>query len=146
MRLISHIICVCITLALLVFLSACGWAASPDAAPPMVESIETPANPVTDNLEQSLSEQSIAPLPDPVAQRLISFLAAETGVRAEAIALQQSEPVEWNNACLEVSSPEEFCAEVITLGYRVVLSTPAGEYVVHTDQSGQTVRLAKSPS
>jgi hypothetical protein len=145
MRLVSHIVCVCITLALLMFLSACSLASSPDAASPTVDPIATPSGSVADNPAQSSSGATVV-LPDPVAQRLISFLAAETGVRAEAIALQQAEPMEWNNACLGISSSEEFCAEVITPGYRVVLSTPAGEYVVHTDQSGQTVRLAKSPS
>jgi hypothetical protein len=145
MRLISPIICVCITLALLMFLSACSPTSSPDAASPTVDSIATPSSSITDHPAQN-SLGATVELPDPVAQRLISFLAAETGVRAEAIALQQSEPMEWNNACLGISSSEEFCAEVVTPGYRVVLSTPAGEYVVHTDQSGQTIRLAKSPS
>jgi hypothetical protein len=152
-----HAISVCLALVLLVLLSACSPSPSPDAVnpeianpeavhpSPTVGSTTTPSEPIADNLDQSPSGDSASELPEAVRQRLKLFLAAETGIEAEAIALQQSEPTEWNNACLEIPKPDEFCAEVITPGYRVVLDTPPGEYVVHTDQSGQTVRLAQTP-
>jgi hypothetical protein len=157
-----HPIFVCLALVLLVLLSACSPSLSPETAnpeianpeiansetassSPTVGSTTTPSKPIADNLNQSPSGDSASELPEAVVQRLKLFLAAETGIEAEAIALQQSEPTEWNNACLEIPDSEEFCAEVITPGYRVVLDTPSGEYVVHTDQSGQTVRLAQTP-
>lgn len=152
-----HVIFVCLALGLCAFLGACSPALSPDVTNPDVarpeavspsptaDSPAIPSRETADRPEQSLSEESTSALPDSLVQRLKSFLAAETGIRDEAIALKQAQSMEWNNACLEVSSPEELCAEVITPGYRVVLDTPKGEYVVHTDRSGQAFRLAQNP-
>jgi hypothetical protein len=142
-----YLVSICLTLLLLMFLSACSPVSSPsDSATgavspsPTVDSTSEADRPVQRSLGDSTSALS-----DQLTQRLKSFLAEETGIAPEAIALQQSEPVEWTNACLEVASPEEFCAQVITPGYRVVLDTPQGEYVVHTDQLGQAIRLAQVP-
>jgi hypothetical protein len=152
-----QIIFVCLTLVLLVLVSACSPALNSDAinletgpleadSPSPTSTPTDPSNSAADNLNQRSSGDATTVLPNSLTEQLKSFLAAETGITSEAIALQQFEPVDWNNACIGVLSPEEFCAEVITPGYRVVFNTPNGVYVVHTDQSGQTIRLAESPS
>ncbi|MBD1870208.1 hypothetical protein H6F93_26525 [Leptolyngbya sp. FACHB-671] len=138
-----QIIVVCLTLVLLVLVSACSPALNSDAVDPETAPLEAD---VPSPTATTTSPNPVTVLPAALTERLKSFLAAETAITSEAIALQQFEPVDWNNACIGVPSPEEFCAEMITPGYRIVFNTPNGAYVVHTDHSGQTIRLAESPS
>jgi hypothetical protein len=46
------------------------------------------------------------------------------------------EAVEWPNACLGVSRPDEACAEVITPGYRVTVERAGERVEYHTDLAG----------
>ena len=58
--------------------------------------------------------------------------------------LAEVERVDWPNACLGVQQAEEFCAEVITPGYRIIIETDAGEVEYHTDLSTQVRRAGGS--
>lgn len=141
---------VCLTLVLLVLLSACSPAAEIDSASPATgippaASVSGTPNADMPNADMPNADMPDADISDELVQRLKSFLGQETGIRTGAIALQKTESVEWSDACLGVSNPEEFCAEVITLGYRAVLDTPEGEYIVHTDQAGRVFRIAQTP-
>ncbi|NJN59173.1 MAG: hypothetical protein HC879_17590 [Leptolyngbyaceae cyanobacterium SL_5_9] len=93
-----HAISICLALVLLVLLSACSPSPSPDAVnpeianpeavrpSPTVGSTTTPSEPIADSLDRSPSGDSASELPEAVRQRLKLFLAAETGIEAEAIA------------------------------------------------------------
>lgn len=63
----------------------------------------------------------------------------------DAVWIASFEQVEWPDACLGISIPDVMCAEVITPGYRVVLTTEGREYVFHTDLTGGNVLLAEAP-
>lgn len=52
------------------------------------------------------------------------------------------EAMNWSNSCLGLMQPEDVCLEVITPGYRIVLRTPKGDYVYHTDATGKKFRAA----
>lgn len=81
------------------------------------------------------------PLPVEVAARIKTKLAEKTGLSTAQMTLSNVSPQTWNNACLGAAEPNEACAEVMTPGYRVTVSTPQGKYHVHTDQSGSRVRV-----
>jgi hypothetical protein len=81
------------------------------------------------------------PLPVEVAARIKTTLAEKTGLSTAQMTLSNVSPQTWNNACLGAAEPNEACAEVMTPGYRVTVSTPQGKYQVHTDQSGSRVRV-----
>jgi hypothetical protein len=70
-----------------------------------------------------------------------AFLAQQINLPLDEISLVSSEKVEWNDTCLGVSQPGEVCAQVITPGYRFILSTPAGTYQIHTNLSGKSFRI-----
>ncbi|RMF70344.1 MAG: hypothetical protein D6742_00480 [Cyanobacteria bacterium J069] len=80
------------------------------------------------------------PLPTEVAARIKAALAEQTSLSTDQMTLSQVSPQTWNNACLGAAEPGEFCAEVITPGYQVTISTPKGKYWLHTDQSGSKIR------
>lgn len=73
---------------------------------------------------------------------IAAALAAELGVPAAEMTVVSAEPVEWNDACLGVTGPDEMCAQVITPGYRVVVEAGGEQHTYHTDSSGSSLRLA----
>lgn len=81
------------------------------------------------------------PLPVEVAARIKTTLAEKTGLSTAQMTLSNVSPKTWNDACLGIAKLDEVCAEVITPGYVVTVSTPQGKYRVHTDQSGDRVRV-----
>jgi len=84
-------------------------------------------------------------LPTALLEQAQTFLNQETGIAHEQMRLKASEPVEWSDACLGVVQPDRLCAQRITPGYRIVLTTPQGEYVIHSDRTGNAMQLAQSP-
>jgi putative hemolysin len=82
---------------------------------------------------------------DPALQKKIvgaaqTRLARKLNLKASEIKLVSIEPVSWPDSCLGLPGPEEMCAEMITDGYRVVLSVNGQNYTFHTDQTGQNIR------
>jgi len=67
-------------------------------------------------------------------------LSEMENIPEEEIEIVSYEETQWANACLELSEPDEVCAQVITPGWRVVLEAEGEEYVFHTDAEGQAIR------
>lgn len=73
-------------------------------------------------------------------------LAAMLGIGPDAIVVAGYVAAEWGDACLNLGSAGELCAEVITPGYQVVLKTGEKSYVFHTNQDGSLVRQELEPA
>jgi putative hemolysin len=85
------------------------------------------------------------PAIDPAVQKKVvgaaqTRLARKLNLKAVEISLVSIEPVSWPDSCLGLSGPDEMCAQVITDGYKVVLSVNGQNYTFHTDQTGQSIR------
>ncbi len=72
----------------------------------------------------------------------ISTLAEQLGIDPSLISLAGFDAVDWPDSCLGVSTPDVMCAQVITPGYRVVLSAAGKGYELHTNQDGSQVIVA----
>lgn len=83
--------------------------------------------------------------PADLIEDLKSVVSSKTGIPSYEVLFVSSEAVEWSDACLGVPSSEEFCAQMITPGYRITLTTLTEEYVFHTDRAGREFRLAQEP-
>jgi hypothetical protein len=70
--------------------------------------------------------------PEPV-QAAVADLAERLGLEPGEIEVVEVEPVDWPDACLGAALEREVCAQVVTPGYRVVLSAGDREYEYHTD-------------
>ncbi|MDX2216387.1 MAG: hypothetical protein SFY66_24195 [Oculatellaceae cyanobacterium bins.114] len=70
-------------------------------------------------------------------------LAQTLAISPNQIQLKEVTPSEWNDACLGLPQPDELCAQVITPGYQATFSTPQGDYFIHSDRTGQSVRIAE---
>ncbi|MBD2460149.1 hypothetical protein H6G89_03740 [Oscillatoria sp. FACHB-1407] len=79
-------------------------------------------------------------------QQAQTTLAEQLGLSPDQIQLQTSTPMEWGDACLGLPRPDEVCAQVITPGYQATFSTPQGNYVIHSDRTGRSIRIAEPAS
>jgi hypothetical protein len=76
---------------------------------------------------------------------LKSWLSRELSIPKLDISVSSSEATDWSDTCLGASQPDELCAQVVTPGYRLLINTPQGEYVVHSDRLGRSFRIAQVP-
>jgi hypothetical protein len=84
--------------------------------------------------------------PADLVEDLKSVVSSKAGIPSYEVLFVSSEAVEWSDACLGVPSSEEFCAQMITPGYRITLTTLTEKYVFHTNRSGREFRLAQEPN
>ena len=61
------------------------------------------------------------------------------------VTISETEAVTWPDACLGAPLADEMCAQVATPGYRVTITSPAGDYVFHFDPATTQIRLAEAP-
>jgi hypothetical protein len=84
-----------------------------------------------------------APIQPPAAATAaLRALASQLGVEAERITIAEIEEVEWSDSCLGAGGPAESCLQVITPGFKVVLTLDGVAYTLHTNADGSQVRLA----
>ena len=95
--------------------------------------------PATPTRARPPSQSVETPIPAAAAAQVA--LATELGVPVGQITIVSVERVEWPDACLGAATEGEMCAQAITPGYRVVLEANGKQYEVHTDKSGQVVRV-----
>ena len=67
-------------------------------------------------------------------------LAQDLGVPVEQVEIVEMEQVEWPDACLGLAETGEMCAQVITPGWRAIVSVDGQEYEIRTDETGDQVR------
>ena len=111
-----------------------------------------PAPTATATMPPAPSPSPQAPTPEPTAtpqpppelpQAALAArqaLSASLEVPVEEIEIVAYERREWPDACLGLAREGEMCAQVITPGWRVVLSVQGKQYVFRTDEDGQVVR------
>ena len=76
-------------------------------------------------------------MPDVLLRRVVRAFAQHLGVKPETLKVREAAFVEWPNTALGCPAPDRGSAEVITLGYRVVLEDAEGtRYEIHTDLGG----------
>jgi hypothetical protein len=71
-------------------------------------------------------------------------LADKLGVTPDAVTVISYEAVDWPDSCLGVQKKGVMCMQVITPGYRVMLSANDQPYEYHADSTGKSVVLAVS--
>jgi len=69
-------------------------------------------------------------------------LASELGVALGDVEVVSIEATEFTDSCLGLGQANESCLQAITPGWLVMLNAGGQEYEVHTDETGQQVRIA----
>ena len=68
-------------------------------------------------------------------------LAARLGVDVAMVSVVKVEAVDWPDTSLGVPEPGKFYAQVITPGYKIILSAGGTQYEYHTGKSGSTINV-----
>ena len=68
------------------------------------------------------------------------MLVEQLKVDVDLIGLVSAEQVDWPDGCLGIQTPGVMCIQVLTTGYKVVLSANGTEYEFHTNKTGDVVR------
>jgi len=75
------------------------------------------------------------------ARAAVAFLATKLSIPPGQIAVASAEPVSWPDTSLGCPQPGMAYAQVVTAGYRMVLSVAGQSYEVHTDRTGRQVAM-----
>ncbi len=82
------------------------------------------------------------PSADAIQAAAVAALATQLGLAESDVQVLSAEPTEFSDGCLGLGGPAESCLQAITPGWIVKLSAGGQEYEVHTDETGQQVRVA----
>jgi hypothetical protein len=118
---------------------------SPLSTPAPISPLATPSGAGQATPRAAARSNAATPLAGEAAQASLAartFVADQNNWRLSEVQVKQIEPVMWSDSCLGINQPGMMCAQVITPGYRIILSTPKGDIEVHTDRSGRAVRVA----
>ena len=75
------------------------------------------------------------------ADAAVADLAERLQIDNETINVVSSEFVEWPDSCVGIQRPGVACAEVITIGFRILLDADGDSYEYHTDATASVVGL-----
>ena len=80
--------------------------------------------------------------PDAATAAAVAYLAGELGVAEGEIELVSLEGAEFSDSCLGLGQADESCLQAITPGWLIMLGAEGQVYELHTDETGQQVRLS----
>jgi hypothetical protein len=80
-------------------------------------------------------------VPRSVQSAVISDLSRRQNIPDRQIRITEATRQTWPDSCLGLSGPNEFCSQVRTDGWRMVLTENNNRWVYRTDENGRTVRL-----
>jgi len=79
---------------------------------------------------------------DTTTAAAVTQLAAALGLAESDVTVLSAEETEFSDGCLGLGGAAESCLQAITPGWLLALSANGQEYEVHTDATGQQVRIA----
>ncbi|WP_071592312.1 hypothetical protein [Pseudanabaena sp. PCC 6802] len=82
-------------------------------------------------------------LPAQVANAVRQDLAKKTKIAPGLFKVKDSSPQTWQDGCLGLAKPDEFCTMALVPGWQVVMSHGNQTWTYRTDSSGRAVRLEK---
>ncbi|MDP3998238.1 MAG: hypothetical protein Q8P89_01310 [bacterium] len=97
----------------------------------------TPQKPV-------IEEPSVPETAKTIIDLVKNDLSRSRGIPVDKIKLISIDEVEWTNSCLNYQSEDEVCLQVITSGYKIILSDGVKTYEYHTDKTGKSIRSKES--
>lgn len=84
-------------------------------------------------------------LPPEVQSAVLEDAARQTSKNFATLRIQSAQPQNWSDGCLGLSEPDELCTQVITPGWKVVITDGGRNWTYRTDDSGDLVKLEQSP-
>lgn len=83
-------------------------------------------------------------LPPKVQSAVLEDAARQTSQTVSRLRILQAQPQNWSDGCLGLAESDQLCTQVITSGWRVVVTDGRRNWTYRTDDSGNLVKLEKS--
>lgn len=80
-------------------------------------------------------------LPPKVKNAVLNDAVKRTNKTVTALKILEAQMQQWSDGCLGLGKSDEFCTQVITSGWRVVVTDGLKNWTYRTDDLGNTVRL-----
>ena len=93
---------------------------------------------------QTASELIDQNYPKSLTWRVRRDLARRVSIPARNLRVTEAQRQTWSDACLDLATPGEMCAQQLVEGWRIVVSHGQQSWVYHTDANGRSIRLASA--
>jgi hypothetical protein len=103
----------------------------------------TSADHITPNPTISPSQYPQKLIPAQVVNAVRQDLAKITKIEVETFKVKESSPQTWQDGCLGLAKPDEFCTMALVEGWQVVMVHNNKTWTYRTDNNGRAVRLEK---
>jgi hypothetical protein len=84
-------------------------------------------------------------LPPNIQSAVLSDASQRTKQPVATFRIIEAEEHTWSDSCLGLSEPDQFCAQMLTPGWQVIVTDGKKEWVYRTNTSGNLVKLEESP-
>jgi outer membrane lipoprotein-sorting protein len=92
-------------------------------------------------IKEAISEQTTLPLE--IQNAVFEDLSKHTSQNVATFRIAEAEKLTWSDGCLGLAKPDQFCTQVLTPGWQVVVTDGEKQWVYRTNSSGSLVKLAK---
>lgn len=83
-------------------------------------------------------------LPPEVQSAVLEDAAQQTSKNVANLRIRSAKPQSWSDGCLGLAEADELCTQVITPGWKVVITDGGRNWTYRTDDSGDLVKLEQS--
>lgn len=97
-------------------------------------------------LDTAASNLRPANLPTEITNAVLQAAAQQLNVNSTALRIVRFNRETWSDACLGLSTPQTFCAEVIVPGWLVTVESGNQRLVYRTNEAGSLVKLDRGAS
>ncbi len=80
-------------------------------------------------------------LPESVKNAVFQATSQRLQLPTSQLTIVEAEQQTWNNGCLNLAGPDEFCTLALVPGWRVTVGAGNQTLVYHTNQTGSAIRL-----
>ena len=88
----------------------------------------------------------IAELPEAISEQVLDAVAEQTGEGRSQFEIVTAQRRSWPDACLGLTEPGSFCAQIVVSGWEVTASNGEDTWVYRTDGNGSQVMLDTAAS
>jgi hypothetical protein len=121
--------------------SSCAGATEPASKPASPRGIAPPTRiPYTQPADSPGGEAvATSAMPRGVRRAVVADAARRFKVSESAVVLAHAEQLTWSDGSLGCPQPGQMYTQALVPGFRVVASTPEGDFLYHTDSHGQVL-------
>jgi hypothetical protein len=82
-------------------------------------------------------------LPSKIKSAIFKDVGRRTSQSISTLKILKAQPQNWSDGCLGLAEPDELCTQVITAGWRVVVTDGQKNWTYRTDDVGNLIKLEK---